>query len=306
MLLVNCPKTGNRTETTASGQADSMWLFFQDKNDLTRVPDGRKEPAKCGACGKVAFFYECTLDKSFNLYYVLPLWKEKKNVMQCGECLAAYNLEDFDAGKMTGAGAAAQGTAGQGAAGAAKGAGASGASGSATGSAAGSASGANGTANSGTGSAGAGSGSTSSGTSGAGNGSTSGSAKTSEQAQSGASFVDFAKGFIKMTAELGSKTKGIMGKLDQMTFNMLIDNLKSNDQQVVFDTIGQLEKEKRPISIAPMYFVWKNHPNKNIRERAAKALANMTDMNKIEKLTEGKQIEEAIKVLIEEFGHFKS
>lgn len=117
---------------------------------------------------------------------------------------------------------------------------------------------------------------------------------------------DFGKQFHNMAESLGNAAKGFMGKLDHFTFKMLIDNLKSNDQQVVFDTIEQLEKEKRPISIAPLFLVAKNHPGANVRKRAEKALSEMTDAAKLEQITAGKSIEEAVKALIQEYGHYKA
>ena len=117
---------------------------------------------------------------------------------------------------------------------------------------------------------------------------------------------DFGKQFHNMAESLGNAAKGFMGKLDHFTFKMLIDNLKSTDQAVVVDTISQLEREKRPISIAPLYLVSQQHPNMTVRSRANKALSEMTDPKKLEELTAGKSIEDAVKTLIQEYGHYKS
>lgn len=97
-----------------------------------------------------------------------------------------------------------------------------------------------------------------------------------------------------------------MSKIDQITFRMLIDCLKSPDYQVVVDTLAQLEKEGRPISIPPVYFLSTSHPDKRIRARAAQALANMGDTKEIENLTKGKEAKEAVGILIQKYGNFRN
>ena len=106
-------------------------------------------------------------------------------------------------------------------------------------------------------------------------------------------------GFVENAA------KSIMGKLDQFTFKMMVDNLKSSDYESVKGTIEQLEREARPLSIPPLYFVSKEHPVKQVRERAAKAVGVIGDKKEIDKLTKGKSTEDAVKILIEEFGHYR-
>ncbi|MBI1270656.1 hypothetical protein GC174_09505 [bacterium] len=107
-------------------------------------------------------------------------------------------------------------------------------------------------------------------------------------------------GFVDTTA------KSIMGKLDHFTFKMLVDGLKSTDYEAVKSNIEQLEREKRPLSIPPLYFVSQEHPRESIRLRAEKALATIGDKKEIEKVTRGKSTEEAVKALIERYGHYKS
>ncbi len=117
---------------------------------------------------------------------------------------------------------------------------------------------------------------------------------------------EFSKQLHSVTESISGAAKGFMSYLDHLTFKMLIDNLKANDLQVVIDTISQLEKEKRPLSIAPLYFVSKNHPNPKVREQAQKAVLSMVDPAELEKLTAGKTSEEATKILIQEFGHYRN
>ncbi len=97
----------------------------------------------------------------------------------------------------------------------------------------------------------------------------------------------------------------VMSKFDQITFRMLINCLKSPDHQVVVDTLAQLEKEKRPISIPPIYLLSAAHPDKRIRQRAAQALAAIDQNGEVEKLTLGKEPDQAAKTLIQQYGNFR-
>lgn len=97
-----------------------------------------------------------------------------------------------------------------------------------------------------------------------------------------------------------------MGKIDQITFRMLINNLKSDDFEVVAETLEQLEKEKRPISIPPVYFISVAHPDPRIRRKAESSLAKMDDIAEIRTLTTGKETKDAVALLIEKYGHYKS
>lgn len=105
---------------------------------------------------------------------------------------------------------------------------------------------------------------------------------------------------------LRSAAGNVMGKIDQMTFKWLVDNLKSPDYQVVADTLEQLEKEKRPIAIPPVYFLSVQHPDSRIRARAAKALSLIDSESEALKLTEGKTPEEGVKALIQRYGNFRA
>ena len=97
-----------------------------------------------------------------------------------------------------------------------------------------------------------------------------------------------------------------MGKIDQMTFKWLVNNLKSDDYQVVADTLEQLEKEKRTISIPPVYFLSVQHPDPRVRNRAAQALSRIDSEGDVSKLTEGKSPEDGVKALIERYGNFRA
>ena len=99
--------------------------------------------------------------------------------------------------------------------------------------------------------------------------------------------------------------KGVYGKLDQITFKMLVDNLKNMDYDVVAESIDQLVKEKRDLGIAPVYFVSRAHPNQYVRAKAVESLKKFEHADEIAKLTEGKSVEEATKALINRFGNYK-
>ncbi|MBX9689192.1 MAG: hypothetical protein K2X27_20960 [Candidatus Obscuribacterales bacterium] len=117
--------------------------------------------------------------------------------------------------------------------------------------------------------------------------------------------ADFISTFQSVEETLRSAAGSIMSKFDQMTFRMLVSNLKSTDRQTVLDTLKQLEEEKRSISIPPIFCLSVAHPDKVIRLAAKNALSKLDTDGEVEKLTSGKEPEAAVKLLIEKFGNFK-
>lgn len=117
--------------------------------------------------------------------------------------------------------------------------------------------------------------------------------------------ADFISAFQSFEESLRSAAGNVMGKIDQMTFKMLINTLKSPDYQAVVDTLDQLGAEKRSISIPPIYFLSAAHPDKRIRARAASVLSSIDPKGEIPHLVEGKSPEDAVRTLIEKYGNFK-
>lgn len=70
-------------------------VFWNVKNELTRVPKGQKIKLVCGKCNQKAMFHECSVDNEVQLYFLVKLFKQTKRVMQCGECLAVCNYYDI-------------------------------------------------------------------------------------------------------------------------------------------------------------------------------------------------------------------
>ncbi len=100
-------------------------------------------------------------------------------------------------------------------------------------------------------------------------------------------------------------TKGFMAKIDSMTFKMTIGGLKSEDPTAVMISIEQLAKEKRDISIPPLYVVSKAHPIQAVQKKAEEALKQLDEDNEIPALTKGKEVKEAVTALVARFGNFK-
>lgn len=118
--------------------------------------------------------------------------------------------------------------------------------------------------------------------------------------------ADFTSTFQQVEDALRSAAGNVMGKIDQMTFRMLVNNLKSTDYQVVVDTLEQIESEKRPISIPPVFFLSKSHPDQRIRDRAAKVLSIIDPDAESVKLTAGVSAEDAVRKLILHYGNFRA
>lgn len=103
-----------------------------------------------------------------------------------------------------------------------------------------------------------------------------------------------------------SKTgKSIAANIDRITFCLLVDCLKSSDPQAVIEVIDQLEKEKRPLAIAPLYLVCKAHPNAYVCQRARMALKAFVSEQELSSLVEDQNLNDAIKALIEKYGHYR-
>ncbi len=117
---------------------------------------------------------------------------------------------------------------------------------------------------------------------------------------------DFAGQFKSLADTLSGAAKGVLGKLDQWSFRMLVNNLKESDYDVVKEAIDQLVKERKPLSIPPLYFVSKMHPNNYARDLAAKALKEFGQDAEIETITRGKSAEDATKALIDKYGNYRS
>lgn len=117
--------------------------------------------------------------------------------------------------------------------------------------------------------------------------------------------ADFQTTFQTLDDLLRSATAGFMSKIDQVTFRLLVDCLKNPDYQVVIDALEQLEREKRPISIPPVYFLAQAHPDPRIRRQAAKVLSSLDPEDAVKKLVQNKETAEAIKALIVHYGNFR-
>ncbi|MDZ4832319.1 MAG: hypothetical protein SGJ27_00825 [Candidatus Melainabacteria bacterium] len=116
---------------------------------------------------------------------------------------------------------------------------------------------------------------------------------------------DFESKFQSMTDLVQSTAKSIMSKLDHITYKMAVNALKNEDFEAANGAIEQLIKDNRPIAIPPLYYVSKAHPSTRIRERAGKAIGIIGNQGEVDKMTDGKSTEEAVKALIEHYGNFK-
>ena len=116
---------------------------------------------------------------------------------------------------------------------------------------------------------------------------------------------DFASEFGKVSDLVSGAAKGVLNKVDHFLFNALIGNLKSNDYEAVKVAVDQVVKEKKPVSIPPLYFVAHAHPIDRIREKARSGLSAFDQDKKIAELTAGKEIKEAVAALIQEYGNYR-
>lgn len=97
----------------------------------------------------------------------------------------------------------------------------------------------------------------------------------------------------------------ITSVIDRLSFKMLVDGLKSEDAEAVRNVIDQLVAEGKPAGIPPLYLVSCAHPNSWVRGVAEKGLYRLAPESEIKKVTEGKQVKEAVGALIEKYGHYR-
>lgn len=116
---------------------------------------------------------------------------------------------------------------------------------------------------------------------------------------------DFLSQLQMVEEAVKGATKGFMAKLDSVTFKMTIGGLKSNDPTAAMISIEQLAKEKREISIPPLYVVARGHPVQQVRDKAEEALKQLDKGNEIPALVKGKEVKEAVVALVARFGNFK-
>lgn len=116
---------------------------------------------------------------------------------------------------------------------------------------------------------------------------------------------DFLSQMQSVEDALKGAARDIKSKFDSWTFKMLIGCLKSEDAAAVGVAIDQLVKEKREISIPPLFVVSKAHPIPTVRVKAANAIEELDAGHEVPGLTAEKSVEEAALALVERFGNFK-
>ncbi len=97
----------------------------------------------------------------------------------------------------------------------------------------------------------------------------------------------------------------LLSGLDRITFRMLVETLRSEDPEAVKTAIDQLAKEKRPMAIPPIYVVSVAHPHPWVRQQAKTGLKTLVPDHELKEITNGKDVQEAVRALIGKYGHYK-
>lgn len=116
----------------------------------------------------------------------------------------------------------------------------------------------------------------------------------------------FQAAFKVVEEYVRTKAGALAARIDRLTFEMLVNCLKSEDPQAVKEAIDQLAKEKRPLAIAPLYVVAEAHPNAWVRQQARNGLRALISDAELAVLTNGTTIQEAVQALIGKYGHYRS
>lgn len=116
---------------------------------------------------------------------------------------------------------------------------------------------------------------------------------------------DFLSEFKNFEESVKQAAKGLIAKFDHFTLKWTIDCLKSTDYEVASGAIDQLVKEKNLLAIAPLYVVSQGHPNDRVKVKASNALKVLDAQNEVESLTKDKSMNDAVKSLVDRFGHYR-
>lgn len=116
---------------------------------------------------------------------------------------------------------------------------------------------------------------------------------------------DFISEFKNFEESVKNAAKGLIARFDHFTLKWTIDCLKSTDYEVASGAIDQLVKEKNLLAIAPLYVVTQGHPNERVKVKAEKALKVLDAGNEVEDLVKDKNMTDAVKALVERFGHYR-
>ncbi len=97
-----------------------------------------------------------------------------------------------------------------------------------------------------------------------------------------------------------------MSAIDRLTYQALVDCLKSDDPQAVKDAIEQLAKEKRPCAIAPLYLVSQAHPLVYLKDAARSNLRKLISDQDLATVVAGKTLAQAVQDLIGRYGYYRA
>lgn len=119
-----------------------------------------------------------------------------------------------------------------------------------------------------------------------------------------------------MVGEFAKLLKNLIGQLveifgsasedwDRKSYESVVGCLLMEDEIAVKEAVNQLVLEGKVLAIPPLYLASQKHPSFRVREYCWKAVGNLDSIHKINQLTAGRNIKDALDSLISEYGHFK-
>ncbi len=114
-------------------------------------------------------------------------------------------------------------------------------------------------------------------------------------------FARLLKGFL-------SDIVNIIGSpdWDRKSYESVVNCLLLNDSIAVKEAIDHLVDEGKLLAIPPIYLTSQRHPTLSVRNYSWQSLAKLESHQKISQIVQGKNLEESIHALIEEYGHYKT
>ena len=115
-------------------------------------------------------------------------------------------------------------------------------------------------------------------------------------------FFSILKSFVN---NIGNIISNLSLDLEKGSFISLVECLKSRDEWAVKEAVDALLKENTKLIIPPLFLTSERHPNNNVRKYCKNIIMKMPEYNDIIQVTNNKEMNDAVNILIEKYGNYK-
>lgn len=108
----------------------------------------------------------------------------------------------------------------------------------------------------------------------------------------------------QILANVDSILNSLSLDFDKSSYIQLVECLKYQDSIAVKDAAEGLVQEGNPLAIPPLYLASQKHPSRLARQHCEAALQKLDTKKEVQDLVSNKEIEEAVKVLVDKYGRY--